>query len=91
MSSLKDQILGPPSDPNATIAAAMKAVEAAQNALESAYVMLLTTARAISQPQVTRSEDPTQCEHPKDARIVIQTMGGRGVLCDDCGAEVSDE
>lgn len=88
--SIRSAALGDDRNPEAMIAAAMKAVQAAQNALESAYVSLMAVASGLTPPR-QRSEDPTLCEHPRESRQEIAAMGQTVTMCFDCGVEVRDE
>lgn len=88
--NIRNAALGNDRDPQVSIAAAMKAVQAAQAALESAYVNLMAVASGLTPPR-QRSEDPTLCEHPLESRQEIASMGRSVTMCFDCGVEVSDE
>lgn len=87
--SLRDQILGQP-DAKTSVASAIKAVESAQAALESAYLSLVTVARGLQTAELKVSDDPSECEHPHHLRINISTMGvNDAFLCEGCGGTVS--
>lgn len=69
---------------NQTILAAHKAVLAAQACLDSVQHALLALMEADEQ----KPKPTGECDHPVEARIVLDTMGGSEVMCNECGRNI---
>ena len=85
--SIRDAALGSmpdgPSRDVATIAAAVKAVDAARVACDAARAALLALLPDSAAAAPTAAD--TGCQHPIGARREVRTFSGSDWLCDACG------
>lgn len=90
--SIREQVLGTPSEPEPSrtqVASAVRAIDAAMAALEAARLAVIGSVAPTPAPAPSVAPVPSEgCEHPIGARQETATFGGTVYFCGACGEQV---